>query len=70
MATKSVKKVMDEVRSRNLDEVDLQDKSIVKIADIPHLCKKFLLVFLESELKFRQKNKNAGCEFRLKLDVF
>lgn len=57
MATKSVKKVMDEVRSKNLDEVDLQDKSIVNVADIPHLCKKFILVFLGSELKLIQTEK-------------
>lgn len=72
MATKSVKKIMDEVKLRNHDEVDLQDKSIVNVADIPHLCKKFTFSFLgvKMEVDSDKKNKNAGHEFRLKLYVF
>ena len=57
MATKSVKKIMDEVKSRNLDEVDLQDKAIVKITDIPHLCKKFSFSFLRVRIEIDSDRK-------------
>lgn len=39
MAQKSVKKIMEESKSRGYEEIDLQDKSITNVADIPHLCK-------------------------------
>lgn len=36
--SKSVKKVMEESRTRGLEEIDLQDKGINNIADVPYLC--------------------------------
>lgn len=37
MSNKSVKKVMEETRNRGYEEVDLQDKNITNVADIPYL---------------------------------
>ena len=38
MAAKSVKKIMEETKNRGYEEIDLQDKSIVNVADVPYLC--------------------------------
>ena len=39
MAAKSVKKIMEESKAKGYEEIDLQDKGIVNISDVPHLCK-------------------------------
>ena len=36
---KSVKKIMEESRSRGYEEIDLQDRAITNITDVPFLCK-------------------------------
>ena len=40
---KSVKKIMEESRSKGYEEIDLQDKAITNILDVPFLCKFYVL---------------------------
>ena len=43
MEKKSVKKIIEEALSRNYEEIDLQDKGVTNLLEVPHLRKFFLL---------------------------